>query len=73
MNWNTKAPSSNIQALHPPQSCYGGRAEKLQSSSSKAQPRTICLEVEVWNFSGVWSLDVGASVIALKHLASKMK
>jgi hypothetical protein len=45
-----KAPSTNLQA-----------SEKLQASSSNLA-RDWCLMFGVWNFSGAWSLDVGAFV-----------
>src|SRR5438876_7021316 len=35
--------------------------EKLQALSSKAAAR-FCLELEVWCFSGAWSLELGAFV-----------
>jgi hypothetical protein len=45
---NVEAPNSN---LHAP--------EKLQSPGSKGRTRAICLKVEVWSFSGGWSLELG--------------
>jgi hypothetical protein len=44
-----EAPNSKLQA-----------PEKLQASSFKNSTRAVCLEVEVWSFSGAWMLELGA-------------
>jgi hypothetical protein len=44
-----KAPGTNIQA-----------PEKLQAPSSNARASWFGLDVEVWSFSGCWSLEPGA-------------
>jgi hypothetical protein len=44
-----KAPRTNIQA-----------SEKFQAPSFKASAAQFRLDVEVWSFSGAWSLKLGA-------------
>jgi hypothetical protein len=65
-----KAPSSNLQAPEKHQGPNFKKAPERVLIGRKADPSgrrqraiKVCLEVEVWRFSGAWSLDVGASVM----------